>query len=99
MSESIRSKLGELIVQFEQDIHQEVRKHGPSPYGAWGPLADLSVEGYRKVIVRRVRNSYRMLCRVLGLQQGYYAFRQFFYTNSTLKQIDQLLKEHYRGRT
>lgn len=93
MSQSTRSKLGELLVQFEQDIHREVRRHGPSPFGDWGPVADLSVQGYRTIILKRVRSCYLMLCSMCGLEHGYYVFRKFLYTNQTLKQIDKLLKE------
>lgn len=98
MSRPITYELSKLLVQFESDIHTEVRRHGPSPFGAWGALADLTVESYRKVTLSRVRSSYHMLCNMCGLERGYYAFRKFLYTNQTLKQIDQLLKEHYSGQ-
>ncbi|AQT28802.1 hypothetical protein YOLOSWAG_27 [Erwinia phage vB_EamM_Yoloswag] len=97
-SRELRYQLGHLLEKFERDIHTEIRRHGPNPYGDWGKLADLTVESYRKVTLSRVRSSYRMLCNMCGLERGYYAFRKFLYTNQTLKQIDQLLKEHYSGQ-
>ena len=98
MSHSTASKLHKLLVLFESDIHKEVHRHGPSPFGDWGALADLSVEGYRRVVLRRVRGSLHMLQYVCGFERGYYTFRQFLYANKTLQQINQLLEEHYSGR-
>lgn len=97
MSRSTASELSKLLVQFEADIHSEVQRHGPSPYGEWGALAELSVEGYRKVTLSRVKASFRMIRTMCGLERGYYAFRKFLYANTTLKQINQILEEHYRG--
>lgn len=99
MSQSTESKLGELLKQFERDIHSELRQYGSGIFGDWGPMAALSVEGYRIAILSRVRASYKMLRHLCGFEMSYYVFRDFLQSNQTLKQIDQLLKEHYSGRT
>lgn len=96
MSQSTASKLSQLVDQFETDIHMEVRRHGPSPFGAWGDLAELSVEGYRKVTLKRIKSSFKMIRYMCGLKVGYYVFRHFLFTNQTLKQINEILEEHYR---
>ena len=94
MSRSIAADLHKLIVQFENDIHQEVSRHGWNPFGDWGALADLSVEGYQYVLSRRVRSALRMIQHPCGFERGYYAFRSFLKSNKTLQQINQLLEEY-----